>query len=202
MNIASNCHLIFLSWFGDQTKTNMALQVWAWHRHTLKHSISKHVARQCFTSLFHGMLMNARWCLCTWFANAKASLTPGCYRSSHNNTHTTLWANIPHLHLYSFIFLVFGARLSFIREPEHLGVILVWAIWRIFLCSCSHIIRNLQMWQCSTLRGRRQVVTALSVPCNPPHSGIRIGVRKLSHEVAGRPVLEGLPIYFMLRARS
>jgi hypothetical protein len=30
----------------------------------------------------------------------------------------------------------------------------------------------------SRLRGRRQVVTALSVHCNPPHSVIRIGVRK------------------------
>jgi hypothetical protein len=30
------------------------------------------------------------------------------------------------------------------------------------------------------LRGRRQVVIALSIPCNPPCSGIRIGVRKVS----------------------
>jgi hypothetical protein len=30
------------------------------------------------------------------------------------------------------------------------------------------------------LRDRRQVVTALSVPCNPPHSGIHVGVHKVS----------------------
>jgi hypothetical protein len=30
------------------------------------------------------------------------------------------------------------------------------------------------------LRGRRQVVTALSVPCNPPHLDIRVGVCKVS----------------------
>ena len=30
------------------------------------------------------------------------------------------------------------------------------------------------------LRGRRQVVIALSVPCNPPCSGIHIGVREVS----------------------
>ena len=47
------------------------------------------------------------------------------------------------------------------------------------------------------LRGRRQVVIALSVPCNPPHLG-RVYESKLSHEVAGRPVLSGLPTYLKL----
>ena len=51
------------------------------------------------------------------------------------------------------------------------------------------------------LRGRRQVVTALSVHCKPPYSGIRIGVRKLPHELAGRPVLGGLPVHFILKAK-
>ena len=52
------------------------------------------------------------------------------------------------------------------------------------------------------LRGRRHVVTDLSVLCNPPRLGIHIGVRKLPHEVAGRPVLGGLPVHFILRAKS
>jgi hypothetical protein len=40
------------------------------------------------------------------------------------------------------------------------------------------------------LRGRRQVVTALSVPHNPPRSGIRVGVRKvyrLADQLQGSP---------------
>ena len=42
---------------------------------------------------------------------------------------------------------------------------------------------------------------SLSVPCNPPCS---TGVQesKLSHEVAGRPVLGGLPTYLMLSSSS
>ena len=52
------------------------------------------------------------------------------------------------------------------------------------------------------LRGRRQVVTALSVHCKPPYSGIRIGVRKLTHEVAGRPSHGDLPVLLTLRFSS
>jgi hypothetical protein len=37
------------------------------------------------------------------------------------------------------------------------------------------------------LRGRRQVVTALSVPCNPPRLDIRIGVHKVSMAWQTRP---------------
>jgi hypothetical protein len=37
------------------------------------------------------------------------------------------------------------------------------------------------------LRGRRQLVTALSVPYNPPRSGIRVGVHKVSMAWQTRP---------------
>ena len=51
------------------------------------------------------------------------------------------------------------------------------------------------------LRGRRQVVIALFIPCNPPRS---FGVleSKLSHEVDGRPVLGGLLACFTLSAKT
>ena len=44
-------------------------------------------------------------------------------------------------------------------------------------------------------------MTALSVPCNPPHSD-RVYEYKLSHEVACRPVFGGLPTYLTLSSSS
>jgi hypothetical protein len=38
-----------------------------------------HVSLTCFKPIFHVMLINAWLCLCTWFTNANARLTPGCY---------------------------------------------------------------------------------------------------------------------------
>ena len=51
------------------------------------------------------------------------------------------------------------------------------------------------------LRGRRQVVTTLSIPCNLPCSGIRVGVHN-SPYLAGRPVLGDLPIHLTLSSNS
>jgi hypothetical protein len=47
------------------------------------------------------------------------------------------------------------------------------------------------------LRGRRQVVTAMSALRNPPRS-FRMSESKLSHEVGGRLVLNGLLTCFTL----
>jgi hypothetical protein len=48
---------------------------------------------------------------------------------------------------------------------------------------------------CPTVGGKQQVVTYSSVrPLNSSTFGHGVGVCKLSHEVAGRPVLGGLPI--------
>jgi hypothetical protein len=50
------------------------------------------------------------------------------------------------------------------------------------------------------LRGRRQVVTALSVLCNPPCSSIRVGARKVSMAWKTRP--GDLPIHLTLNSNS
>jgi hypothetical protein len=50
------------------------------------------------------------------------------------------------------------------------------------------------------LRGRRQVMIALSVPCNPPHSGIRVGVCKVSMTWQTKP--EDLLVYLTLSSSS
>jgi hypothetical protein len=50
-------------------------------------------------------------------------------------------------------------------------------------------------------RGRRQVLIVLSIPCIPPHS-TRVSESKFLHEVAGRPVLGGLPTYFTLSSNT
>jgi hypothetical protein len=51
------------------------------------------------------------------------------------------------------------------------------------------------------LRGRRQVVIILSVPCNPLCSGIHVGVRK-SAWLTGRPVPRDLSGHLTLMSRS
>jgi hypothetical protein len=50
------------------------------------------------------------------------------------------------------------------------------------------------------LRGRQQVVLALSIPCNPPCLGIRVGVHKVSMACQTRP--EDLPIHPKLSSNS
>ena len=59
---------------------------------------------------------------------------------------------------------------------------------------CLGMEKQVNIFPFPWLRGRCQVVTALSIPCNPPRSS---GVQesKLSHEDAGRLVLSGLPTY-------
>jgi hypothetical protein len=66
---------------------------------------------------------------------------------------------------------------------------------------CLGIEKQVNAFPTPQLRGRQQVVIALSVPYNPPCSG-RVWESKLSHEDAGRLVLSGLPIYLTLSSSS
>ena len=52
------------------------------------------------------------------------------------------------------------------------------------------------------LRGRQQVVTALSVPCNPPCSGIHIGALNCLMRFLADQYSQVSPSICMLRARS
>ena len=61
---------------------------------------------------------------------------------------------------------------------------------------------NLRIWRCppSWLRGRRQVVTALSVPCNPHVRVLCSSLKSIAP--SGRPVLGDLPVHLTLRSIS
>jgi hypothetical protein len=79
-NLAPNCILIISKWLKwankvqhGKTSIYITLNLLKQHIATCMCSLT------CFESIFHMMLINARLFLCTWFVNANARLTLGCY---------------------------------------------------------------------------------------------------------------------------